>query len=85
MSEVGDLRRIQDEIDDVVESLQRTPVPKDAPIVYEENCITVYGTPEHYGGDAFYIEHTCRNDLGVVLVKEHSALHPLLQELKLDE
>lgn len=76
-SSVRQLRKVAD---DLVAASQNDGVPDDAPVLYEEAHLTIYGTPEHYGGDKYYIKHTSRGDLGAVMIGERSALHPLIKD-----
>jgi len=69
-------------IEQAIKNIQSEPIPADAPLLYEEHYLNIWGTPEYYGGDKYYIEHTGgRSDLGVVLVSEGSELHSLIRGL----
>lgn len=57
------------------------PIPDGAPVLYEDLFITVYGKPDHYGGDPLYLEHTGgRDDLGPIMIREHNDLHGVIKQ-----
>lgn len=70
----GEVRRVASELRNIADKMDHSPVPKNAPVLYEEMCIKIYGTPEVMGGANLYVEHTCRNDLGVVMIQDRSPL-----------
>lgn len=77
--ETGKLRRLSTELKEIADEIDRDPIPEDAPLLYEEMCLEIYGSAPHFGGDALYLKHTCRDDLGVVMIKEKSPIHTALQ------
>lgn len=81
IKETSKLRRLANEMKEVADEIDRTPIPKDAPLLYEERCVEIYGSPEHFGDNALFIHHTCRDDLGTVMIKEYSPIHNALQEV----
>jgi hypothetical protein len=80
-TETGKVRRLAEEIKELTHEIDRCPISDDAPLLYEEHNLELYGSPDHYGGDSYYLKHTGRDDLGTVLVKPHSPVHDALSVL----
>lgn len=78
-AKTGELRRLASELNNLADEMDRTPVPDGAPVLYEDVHVTIYGTPESYGGEDLYLQHTGgRSDMGVVMVSEANTLHNVI-------
>lgn len=85
MSNIAEARRLLKQLDSTLDEIDREPIGNDDPLLYEEECIEIYGTPEYVGNDPIKITHTCRNDLGTVMIMESSPLYDVIMAVVEDD
>lgn len=85
MSNVSKARRLLNKLDGTLDAIDQEPIDDDAPLLYEERCIKIYGTPEYVGNDPIKIKHTCRSDLGTIMIMEYSPLYDAIMAVVEDD